>query len=81
MNTTQHNSGDVAERLQLCLPHLPLNRPHETLIKDLRLDSLDSVELLCVIHAEFGVRITDSDVHQGQTIEGLIAAITSKLNR
>lgn len=78
MNTTTYCTAQIATRLQLCLPRLPLCQNREVLIGDLGLDSMDTVELLCVIHQEFGVRLTESDFHQGQSIEGLLSAIARK---
>ena len=78
MNTTTNCTAQIAERLQLCLPRLPLCQYPETRIGDLGLDSMDTVELLCVIHQEFGVRLTESDFHQGQNIGGLLSAIARK---
>lgn len=78
MNTAPSCTTSVAERLQLCLPRLPLKQPPATCVADLGLDSMDTVELLCVIHEEFGVRLTESDFHPDQTIGGLLAAIARK---
>lgn len=79
MNTAPpRTTSEVAERLQLCLPRLPLNQSPATHIADLGLDSMDTVELLCVIHEEFGVRLMESDLHPRQTIGGMLAVIARK---
>jgi acyl carrier protein len=44
------------------------------------MDSMDTVELLCVVHEEFGVRLTETDFHPQQTIDGLLRAIAQKTN-
>ena len=68
----------VAERLYLRLPRLTFVGRENDRIADLGLDSLDTVELLCVVHEEFGVRLTESDFFLEQTMAGLLAAIGSK---
>ena len=79
MNTTAPcPTAEVAKRLQLCLPRLSLDQSPATRLAELALDSMDTVELLCVIHEEFGVRLTDSDFHADQTVGGLLAAISRK---
>ena len=75
MTTSPSTLHDVAGRLQLCLPRLPIGQSPDTLIADLYLDSMDTVELLCTIHEEFGVRLTESDFHPAQTVGGMLAAI------
>ena len=69
----------IAERLQLCLPNLATFHQPERRLAELGLDSMDTVELLCVIHEEFGVRLTESDFHPAQTVGGLLAAIAAQL--
>ena len=65
-------------RLGHCLPRLAPHLPPETRVADLALDSMDTVELLCVVHAEFGVRLTESEFHPEQTIGGLLTAISQR---
>lgn len=70
----------VAAHLQTCLPRLaPLLLPSLP-ISELALDSMDTVELLCVIHEEFGVRLSEAEFFPAQTIGGLCAAIAQKSN-
>jgi acyl carrier protein len=71
------STDDISDRLSLCLPRLSELRP-TTSVADLALDSMDTVELLCVIHAEFGVRLTEVEFHPQQTIGGLLTAIAQK---
>ena len=79
MNTLRPEMS-VAERLHLCLPRLTFVGRENYRIADLGLDSLDTVELLCVVHEEFGVRLTESDLFPEQTTAGLLAAIGRKAN-
>jgi hypothetical protein len=80
MNTMTSAKASIAGRLQLCLPKLPLAQGHGTRIAELGLDSMDTVELLCVVHEEFGVRLTEADFHPDKTIDGLLCAIARKTN-
>jgi acyl carrier protein len=80
MNTTISTNASIAERLQLCLPRLPLSQSPNARVADLGLDSMDTVELLCVIREEFGVRLTETDFHAHQTIDGLLGAIARHTN-
>ncbi len=79
--TTRHimNTEEVSARIGLCLPRLaPRLRPTSATLSDLTLDSLDTVELLCVIHEEFGVRLKDSEFHPKQTVDGMLSAIAER---
>lgn len=74
-------TDDISARLGLCLPRLARELHPASRVADLALDSMDTVELLCVIHAEFGVRLTEEEFHPGQTIGGLLTAISQKTTR
>ena len=78
MNTATDPILLVEERLRLCLPLFPLG--DDTPLATLALDSMDTVELLCVIHEEFSVRLTETDFHPQQTTRGLLRAIARKAN-
>ena len=78
MKIETESTKSIGERLQLCLPRVRLTQNFDTRIADLGLDSMDTVELLCVIHEEFGIRITEVDFHPQQTISGLLHAIAQK---
>lgn len=78
MTTT--NIESIAERLRLCLPSLALGQNRGLRIAELGLDSMDTVELLCVIHEEFGVRLTEADFQPETTIGQLLSAIYRNLN-
>ena len=81
MKTLEHNTASIAERLRLCLPHLaPELQDESRTLGSLALDSMDTVEFLCVVHEEFGVRLTEGEFHPRQTIGGLLATIMQKAN-
>lgn len=79
MNTLESNTKPIAERLQLCLPRLASQFADESAtLGSLALDSMDTVEFLCVVHEEFGVRLTESEFHPQQTLGGLLASIAHR---
>ena len=80
MKTETESTTHIGERLRLCLPRVPLSQNLDTRIADLGMDSMDTVELLCVVHEEFGVCLTETDFHPQQTIDGLLRAIAQKTN-
>ncbi|HEY3901876.1 MAG TPA: phosphopantetheine-binding protein [Chthoniobacter sp.] len=82
MNELEHTTESVAKRLQLCLPRLApqLTNPFAPLA-ELALDSIDTVELLCVIHDEFCVRLTESEFNPRQTVGGLLSLIAREARR
>jgi acyl carrier protein len=80
MTTTEDHIETIAARLQRCLPDFPINGNLERHIAELGLDSMDTVELLCAINEEFGVRLTDADFNAEQTLGGLLAAVAIKAN-
>lgn len=73
MNTIETT---VTERLQHCLPRLARDFAHPArTLGELAIDSIDSVELLCAVHEEFGVRLTEDQFQPHTTIGEFIAAI------
>jgi acyl carrier protein len=76
MNT--RNPNLILEHLQLCLPRLPLRDHGDMPLVELCLDSIDTVELLCVIHEEFAVRLLESDLAPGQTLHDICAVIAAR---
>jgi acyl carrier protein len=81
MTTTACTIEEIAERLELRLPRLHLGADPDVRVADLGLDSMDTVELLCVSHEEFGLRLTESDFNPRQTVTGLLSAIVRHLNQ
>ncbi|HYF34877.1 MAG TPA: acyl carrier protein [Prosthecobacter sp.] len=71
-------SQDILQRLQLCLPRLAPNLRPNAQLRDLGLDSMDHVELLCVIHEEFGVRLTESEFQPQLSLDHILAQVASK---
>jgi hypothetical protein len=65
----------VLERLGRCLPYLGRLLEPQTPLAELRLDSLDRVELLCVIGEEFGVRLSEADLLAASSVGDLAGRI------
>lgn len=80
MNNTHlpNVSGDLLARLRQCLPLQWRNSPAAQPLAKLGLDSLDTVEFLCAVHAEFGIRLREEDFGPEQTLEGLLRAINQR---
>jgi acyl carrier protein len=66
---------EVLERLSRRLPHVLARVQHDTRIDELPLDSLDVLELLCVIDHEFGVRLTQEMFERAKTAADLAKVI------
>lgn len=67
---------DILQRLQLCLPRLSDGWREDLPLHALNLDSMDTVELLCVIDEEFGVRLTEQEFlpdHRLADVLGIVA--------
>jgi acyl carrier protein len=69
---------DTAVRLQHCFPQAGRILSEDVRLEDLALDSMDTVEFLCAIHEEFGIRLTETEYRPEQTIGGLIAIISTR---
>jgi len=81
MKTIESTPESVAQRLRLCLPRFATRLAGEPgTVGDLELDSMDTVELLCVVHEEFGVRLTEREFHPQQTIDALLTHIAQRAN-
>jgi len=75
---TTISSNDVIPRLKRRLPKLaPLLEPG-TPLHGLGLDSMDTVELLCAIHEEFNVRLTEREFQSDQRLCDLAETIANK---
>jgi acyl carrier protein len=66
------------ERLRRCLPHTAAEAKPDTRIDSLAFDSMDTVEFLCAVHEEFGVRLTTADFPPDQTIRELLARLAGR---
>lgn len=53
--------------------------PGSELIKDLELDSLDSVELIMAIEEEFNIEISDEDAAKMNKVQDIIQYVLEKL--
>ena len=74
----QHQT--VLERLRALLPQLAPSLAPEASIACLGLDSLDTVQLFCVIGEEFGVRLSVDEFQAATTVSDLLAIVAAKAN-
>jgi acyl carrier protein len=65
------NDTETYTRLLGCLRGVPERPSPDLPFRALALDSLDTVDFLCAVHAEFGVRLTEAQFHPQQTLAGL----------
>jgi acyl carrier protein len=65
-------------RLRRCLPAASAAANPQATLDSLGFDSLDTVEFLCAVHEEFGVRLTNDDLFPGQSVHRLLARITAR---
>jgi acyl carrier protein len=70
----------VLSRLQQRLPRFGGHLDPDVALRELGLDSMDTVELLCAIHEEFGVSLTQTEFQPDATLHDLAALIAAKLN-
>lgn len=71
-------SADIIPRLKRRLPKLAPLLEEDTPLHALGLDSMDTVELLCAIHEEFNVRISEREFHPDQRLGDLARTIANK---
>jgi len=67
-------SEHVLDRLRTRLPHLRQLIRSDQPIAKLGLDSIDFVELLCVIESEFNIMVRDEDLAGAETV-GMLAEL------
>jgi acyl carrier protein len=68
----EHLTGpEVLERLRRRLPGPMRTAQPDTLLTDLPIDSLDTVELLCLIDDEFHVRLGEGEFQSFRTVGDL----------
>lgn len=70
-------SHDVLPRLRARLPKHTLDP--DMPLRALGLDSMDTVELLCAIHEEFHVRLTEAEFQPDQRLGDLAETIARKI--
>jgi acyl carrier protein len=62
----------LAARFRRCLPPQLRDCGDDQRLRDLALDSIDTVDLLCAVHEEFDVRLAEEDFNPDLTIRDLI---------
>ena len=67
----QPSGQEVLERLRRRLPAAMRGAQTDTLLADLPIDSLDTVELLCLIDDEFHVRLGEGEFQGFRTVGDL----------
>jgi acyl carrier protein len=72
------NVDAVLDRLALRLPQIRHLIRADQPIEDLGLDSIDLVELLCVIESEFDVTVSDADFARSSTVGELAGLIQQR---
>ena len=75
---TTISPDDVISRLKRRLPKLDPLLDEDTPLHALGLDSMDTVELLCAIHEEFNVRLSEREFLPHQRLRDLAQTIASK---
>ena len=76
MSQLTQTRGDVLERIALRMPQIRhMLSDAERPFRQLELDSIDFVELLCAIESEFGVRLSDDDLRDESVTIGELAEL------
>jgi acyl carrier protein len=78
MSLVKPDGAAVLDGLRRCLPHLRRYLEPRTPLTDLRLDSLDQVELLCLVDSEFEVRLTEPELLAAHTVGDLAELIARR---
>ena len=66
-------------RLRTLLPQHAYRLVPESSVRDLGFDSIELVELLCIIEDEFRVKLSDAELSSAGTLEELIGIVSSKM--
>jgi acyl carrier protein len=69
---------DILNRLRQCLPRLAPLLQENVPLRELALDSMDTVELLCAVDDEFGVTLTEDEFQPQHTLRDIAQTIASK---
>ena len=69
---------DILERLRICLPRLAPALQADLTLQQMGLDSMETVELLCVVHEEFGVRLSEAEFQAHQPFRAVLDAIAHR---
>jgi acyl carrier protein len=81
INQSSHgtvNGAQVLSRLLRAMPHLQHALSPDRSLQLFSLDSLDFVELLCVIESEFAVQLSESDMECSPNVGALADLIASR---
>ncbi len=78
MNALEPAHAEVSARLLSALPRLRGEWQEDARIADLGLDSMDMVELLCVVHQDFGARLSEEELGGLETVGELIDLVSQK---
>lgn len=70
--------NQVLNRLRLSLPRLAPLLHDDVPMRELALDSMDFVELLCAVHEEFGIRLKEEDLNLRETLTTLAGRICAQ---
>jgi hypothetical protein len=68
----------ILEKLRCCLPHLAPHLQLGVRIADLGIDSIDLVELLCLVSSEFDLRLSEPEYRSLRTVGDLVAFIAEQ---
>ncbi len=69
---------DILARLRHCLPRLAPVMQEDIPLRELALDSIDTVELLCAVDDEFGVRLTQDEFQPNHCLRDVAQCIAHK---
>jgi acyl carrier protein len=78
LSTPESHKAELADLLRACLPKRIQGISGQTPIAALRLDSLEFVELLCALEAQFNVSLTVEEFQSVTTVGELVALIHCK---
>jgi acyl carrier protein len=70
----------VLSRLQQRLPRFGEKLNADVPLRELGLDSMDTVELLCAIHEEFQVSLSQAEFEPDASLRDIAVLIAAKLN-
>ena len=76
MNNTKLET--LAARFRRCLPPQLRDCGEDERLRDLGLDSIDTVDLLCAIHEEFGVRLDEAHFGPDLTLREMIVNLAAQ---
>ena len=69
---------DILDRLRRCVPRLAPLLQENLPLRQLALDSMDTVELLCAVHDEFGVMLTQKEFQPQHCLRDIAQTIVHK---